>query len=338
MCDPVHSRFFACIVTASMLVFAGFACVARGSTVDVIDEVQVTGERPGPAMWRVSKADHDLWILATLSPLTKKMTWRSGIVEARIASSQVVLSPPTVKVDIGFFKAVGLIPAALHARHSPDGKSLEQKLPHELYIRWLALRVKYLGQSDEKLRPAVAAFDLYDHALDAADLADRDSDIWGSVKRAADGHHVAIEAVEIKASIKDPKETLRELAQIPDELEITCLEKTMERIETGLPIMVRRANLWALGDIQGLRANPLGGAHDDCRQVFLATSQMKSQLQQIEKSVNDAWLQAAGYALARNPTSFAVVAIDDLLGPEGYLQELEAKGYDVVEPQSMNSQ
>ena len=42
-----------------------------------LDEVLVTGERPGPAMWKVSKGDHTLWIMGTLSPLPSKMTWRS---------------------------------------------------------------------------------------------------------------------------------------------------------------------------------------------------------------------------------------------------------------------
>jgi hypothetical protein len=51
-------------------------------------------------MWRVSKNGHDLWILATLEPLPKNMTWRSLVVEKRIASSQVVLSSPD---DLGSY-------------------------------------------------------------------------------------------------------------------------------------------------------------------------------------------------------------------------------------------
>ncbi|MEO7208165.1 MAG: hypothetical protein ABI145_15615, partial [Steroidobacteraceae bacterium] len=68
-----------------------------------IDEILVTGERPGPGLWRVSKGDHDLWILATLTPLPKGMTWRSKAVEARIARSQIVLAPPEIAADTGIF-------------------------------------------------------------------------------------------------------------------------------------------------------------------------------------------------------------------------------------------
>ena len=31
-----------------------------------LEEIMVLGEQPGPAMWRVTKGDHTLWIFATL--------------------------------------------------------------------------------------------------------------------------------------------------------------------------------------------------------------------------------------------------------------------------------
>ena len=51
----------------------------------------VSGAQPGPGMWKVSKGDHVLWILGTLSPLPKKMEWVSGDVEDVIAQAQEVI-------------------------------------------------------------------------------------------------------------------------------------------------------------------------------------------------------------------------------------------------------
>lgn len=34
-----------------------------------LDEVLVTGEQPGPGLWRVSANGNELWILGTLDPL-----------------------------------------------------------------------------------------------------------------------------------------------------------------------------------------------------------------------------------------------------------------------------
>jgi hypothetical protein len=39
-----------------------------------LDQVLVTGEQPGPGLWKVSKDDHVLWILGTLAPLPQKMS------------------------------------------------------------------------------------------------------------------------------------------------------------------------------------------------------------------------------------------------------------------------
>src|SRR6185312_1379732 len=62
--------------------------------------VLVTGVQPGPGMWRVSRDGHELWILGTLSPLPRGMTWQSREVESVIASAQEILLPPSVKLKV----------------------------------------------------------------------------------------------------------------------------------------------------------------------------------------------------------------------------------------------
>jgi hypothetical protein len=306
---------------------------AQSGDADALSEVVVTGERPGPGMWRVSKGDHDLWILATLVPMPKKMIWRSQAVETRIASSQVVLTPPQFTPDIGFFHGITLLPSLLRARHSPDGKTLEAALPHELYIRWLALRVKYLGHGDERMRPMLAAFDLYSHALDQVSLTPDDDEIWDVVKHTANAHHVPIEHIDIKVPL-DAKSAIRGLDQIPRDAEIACFAKTVERLETDLQPMVRRANLWSVGDIDALRAMRFPDAALACQNAFLIVPQLKTQFSQIDASMNSAWLRAADNALANNVSSVAVLSIGELLEPDGLLAKLRAKDYRVEDPQT----
>jgi uncharacterized protein YbaP (TraB family) len=297
-----------------------------------LEEMLVTGERPGPGMWRISKADHDLWILATLEPLPKKMTWRSAAVESRIAASQVVLSPPEVTADIGFFRGLTLVPSLLRAKKSPDGQTLEQILPHDLYIRWLALRVKYLGRSgDEQLRPMLAALDLYLHALDASGLTSDDS-VWKVVEENSRQHRVRIEPVVATLKLKDPKASIRDLDQIPRDAEIACLRKTMERIETDLPGMRQRANLWSLGDVAGLRALPFPDERIECLDAFFSVPELRDQLQTTRTQLEIAWLAAAGAALDRHQSSFAVLPLNELVSPDGYLARLRTAGYAVEEP------
>src|SRR5579863_8429293 len=104
-----------------------------------LDTVLVTGEQPGPGLWKVTGGDHVLWILGTQLPLPKKMTWRAQEVEKTIAQSQEVLADAAVKVDIGFFRMLTLLPSLLSAKKNEQGAKLQDVLPAELYARWLAL-------------------------------------------------------------------------------------------------------------------------------------------------------------------------------------------------------
>ncbi len=311
----------------------GVRAPAAATAGDTLDEVLVTGERPGPGMWRVSRDGHDLWILATLEPLPKKMVWRSEAVEARIAASQVVIAPPTVTTDIGFFRGLTLLPALLRARRSPDGQTLEQALPHPLYMRWLALRVKYLGNggSDEQMRPMLAALDLYLHALDASGLT-ADDNVWEIVEKTARKHSVPIEPVTLKLSIDDPKAAVRQFGDIPRDAEVACLDKTMQRLETDLQPMRQRANLWSLGDVEGLKAQRYPDERVVCLDAFFSVPQLRDRLEQAKTQIDSAWLAAATQALVTNVSSFAVLPITELLMPGGWLDRLRARGYAVQDP------
>ena len=305
---------------------------APGDTV-TLDDVLVTGERPGPGLWRVSSGNHDLWILGTLEPLPKGMTWRSAQVEARIGASQAVLAPPEVDTNVGFFRSITLLPALLHARKSPDGRTLEASLPHDLYIRWLALRVKYLGNGggDEQLRPVIAALDLYEHALDQSGLTSDDA-VWDAVARSAHTHHVPIQPVSVTVTLNDPKASIKELGNISRDDEIACLADTIKRLETDLGPMRQRANLWSVGDVAGLK--PL--IHLDeriaCLDVFLSVPTLREQLTRAKTQVDNAWIEAASRALERNDSTVAVTAMRQLLSSEGYLAAFRARGYTVQEP------
>jgi len=301
------------------------------SSAAALDEVLVTGERPGPGMWRVSKGDHDLWILATLQPLPKNMTWRSQLVEQRIAASQVVISPPRVDADVGFFRGLTLIPALLGARKSPDGRSLEQILPHDLYIRWLALRIKFGTADDEHKRPMLAALDLYTRALDQSGLTTNES-VWDAIEKTARKDRVPLQPVVLTLKVDDAKGAIHDLNKIPPDAEIACFTKTIERLETDLQPMRQRANYWSLGDIDALRSLPYPDEEVACLNAFLAVPEFREHYESARTQISDLWLSIAEAALDKNVSSFAVLPIAVFLKEDGLLEQLRLKGYTVEEP------
>ena len=64
----------------------------------VLDDVVVTGERTGPGMWHVRSGAGQLWILGSMSPLPKGITWRSTQVEQVLGGANPAhasrLAPP----------------------------------------------------------------------------------------------------------------------------------------------------------------------------------------------------------------------------------------------------
>jgi hypothetical protein len=295
-------------------------------------EVLVVGKQPGPGLWRISKGDHDLWVFATLTPLPKQMEWDASDIEKRIGQSQEVLAPPRIDPHVGFFRGLTLLPSLLRARHDPDGRTLEQVVPHDLYMRWLGLRVKYLGNSsDEKLRPMLAALDLADHALEREGLDD-DPDIWKRIERIAHRAGVPIQPVVLDLKIDDEKGYVRDLTQISAAGELACMQSVIEHLEKDLPSLRERANLWSLGDIGRLR--PLLPADEPmaCFDAVMSVSRFRSEYDQVSGRLDALWMASAEQALQSNRSTLAVVGIKKFLAADGWLAQLRSRGYEIREP------
>jgi len=297
-----------------------------------LEEILVMGEQPGPAMWRVGKGDHALWILATLEPLPKGMVWHSKSVDERIAASQLVLSPPELSAHVGFFRSMTLVPSLLHARHAPDGQTLEQSLPHDLYIRWLALRVKYLGTADdEKLRPMLAAANLYRRAIDQVGLT-HNSHVWQRIEATARAKHVPVQPVSVEVPIDNPKQYVRDLSAIPSAGEIDCLRSTVALLETQLPVMRMRANSWSTGDIEKLRGLLRPDAAETCAGAVLVVPSFQAEYTKVNGQLQSVWLGIAEKAIAANLSTVAVLPLAELVKPDGWLALFRARGYEITEP------
>lgn len=104
-----RQRFSAHLLLCACVGLSCWATAARPQTAyeprtkpapTVLAPVVVNGVTPGPALWKVSRGDHVLWILGVAAPLPKKVKWNSAEVERIIARSQEVIGP--VKAKSGF--------------------------------------------------------------------------------------------------------------------------------------------------------------------------------------------------------------------------------------------
>ena len=307
---------------------------AAAAPAEPIDEVVVSGEQPGPGLWKVSKGNHVLWILGTLSPLPKRMTWRSGEVEKIIAQSQEIIGQEQVSPNVGFFREITLIPSLLHARLNPDGATLQQILPPQLYARWLKLKLAYIGNDSgiEKWRPMFAAIRLYQRTIDRSDLTQTNI-VRPVIEKAAHEHSVRITKLKVKVDVGNPRQTIKDFAQTPRSQDIGCLAATIERLETDLDNMKLRANAWAVGDLDTLERLPAPDQVAKCVEAFTSGPGMQDKLNAGRNLYYDEWLAAADRALTSNQVTFATLPMTELLGANGRLAKLKARGYSVEPPQ-----
>jgi uncharacterized protein YbaP (TraB family) len=293
------------------------------------EEVVVEGKHEGPRMWRVTKGDHTMWILGTITPLPRKMTWQSDSVEALLHETQEVLPAwPSIGVGANPFTAIRLYFTWRKIQKSPDHTKLQQQLPPALYARFSALKARYAPKDSslEELRPMLAGGRLLDDALNVSGLTMR-NEVQKEVLKLASKQGVKVHQTKMK--VDDPVDVLKDLGETPKESEIACLTAIVSRMETDMGPMQARARAWALGDVDTLRSLP----HSvDDRIACLAAVSSSDRIRNLVIKAQDDWMIEAEDALARNKTTLAVQSMDRLLGSDGILVAMRTKGYTVEGP------
>jgi len=302
-----------------------------------LDTVVVRGVQPGPGLWKVSKGDHVMWILGTLTPLPRDITWNSHHVEAVIATSQEVVVGPEAKLksNAGLFATMAALPALIGVRNNPDDKKLRDVVPADLYARWVPLKGKYIGSSNkvETWRPIFAALELYNAAIRKDGLTDK-LIAQKAVTAAARHAGVKITTPQVAVTVDNPRAAVKEF-KTTALADTDCFRKTLDRIDTDLVTMTARANAWSTGDLDALRKLPYTDQMTVCQAALSETPFTQTHgLDGISARAHQAWIDAAVAALEKNKVTFAVLPIARLLKPEPYLSRLRALGYTVEEPAS----
>ncbi len=354
-------------------VAAALVCIvspaADAQAQEEMETVLVTGEQPGPGLWKVSRDGHVMWVLGSIYEVPETITWQTREMEARIAESQEVLYPgwPDVRLDVSAFQFVTLVPSAYKAAKNPGGAMLKDVLSPEAYATWLRLKQKYLGDDDdiEKYRPMVAEDKLNTAMSKEAWKAwkgIRFIPVDSVVHKAAKKHNVRIHtlpAVKHRIKVEKPRAILK-AARNMDLAEGECVGRNLARMEkraaAGLQaIDVAATNAWATGDLETLRAKVVPDPDlqsEDCTTAALDAATEKpteisrgldlfKQQEELSKLAGQEaehnWVEAAEAALAKNVSTFAVLPIHLVTNEWVYIGNLKRKGYVVEYSQELRS-
>jgi uncharacterized protein YbaP (TraB family) len=299
------------------------AGAGQGAPAQALDEIVVTAERAGPGMWRVHRGDASVWILGSISPLPRDITWRSKQVESVLErTSQVLVQKP---LEISVPRILWMLIADRKLLMVGGGKKLKDVLPPELHARFAAQRGKVTDDANkwERFRPIIAAAFLQQAAFHQVNLSMR-LDLGAALRKLAEKHGVRLEEVKV-AGVSDMLEALKTM---PAATERTCVEASLSTVETGLPRLVDRAQAWANGNVERLENTPELKEVDACRNSLDAGKGASDVIGRIRQ----AWLENIEKYLRSDGTTIAVVNLDLLLERGGLLDQLRAKGYEIDAP------
>ncbi|MGO9935603.1 MAG: TraB/GumN family protein [Steroidobacteraceae bacterium] len=288
-----------------------------------LQEVVVTGERAGPGLWRVYRGSSQLWIFGTISPLPKDMTWRSKHLETILdGTDRVLIAKP---FEIGVARALWLLVTQRDLLMVGHGKKLKDVLPADLYARFAAQRSKYTKDAAkwEKFRPIIAAAFLEEDALHRVGLSTR-LDLTDEVRSLARKHRVRIEEFKI-AGLRDVLDALKTLSPATEN---KCVAASLATIETGLPRLMERAQAWATGNVERIQGLPESDEVGACRAAITVAAGSGDLLALLRRT----WLQNMEHDLQSGGVTLAVVSMDMLIEPGGFLDELRARGYAIDAP------
>ena len=323
----------------SLALVSTFACAQEAPvTPDApVQNILVVGQLPGPALWKVSKGEHVLWVFGMYSPLPQNMTWRSQQVENALAQSQELLTPPGSTFSVGWANSFNVLTAAsflIGIKKNADGAHLQDVVPADVYTRWAVLKTRYIGndQDIEEERPMFAAGTLFGKAIRASGM-DNGNAIRSRIEELAKNWKIKRTSTSVVMPMENPRQAVREFKKAHLE-DVECFTKTIDRLETDLNAMKVRANAWSLGNIEAIRKLSFPDQTQSCNAAIMDSKWMGNikEAGDLRQRIKVSWLAAAETSLANNKATFAMLPMSDLLNPDGLLATLRTKGYQVDEP------
>lgn len=289
-----------------------------------IETVVVTPGDGGPLMWHVTKGDSELYLLGVVGPLPKDLQWQTHGVETALKGATQLLLPPTASV--GLFEGLWFLMWNRDALYLPDSTPMESTISAPLRTRFTATRERLHRDADRysDLRVPLAALRLEGDFQNAQGFDYRA--LTKTIERLAS--HAGVHSKAIASY-----ETLPIVKQLPGmsaAANEACMKAALDDIDAQSVHARPAAEAWAVGDLDGIKANYSEDRFESCIQSMPSFAAL------FTRAVNDS-AAAANAALNKKGKSVMVVSIGVLLRKGGILDRLTAEGLTVDAPSNRGS-
>ncbi|HEY0267316.1 MAG TPA: TraB/GumN family protein [Rhizomicrobium sp.] len=276
-----------------------------------IEAVEVKAQ-PGPAVWRLTRGNSEVWLLGTVGVMPKDLDWNKQYLSDLLDGARAILMPP--KADIGLVDIAWFLLMHGGELSLPHGQKLEDGLPEALRARFVTARSAVSDDAGDYATdiPIRAAIRLQQDMMRRNSWTGREPNetIAGLArrKRIADDPVTRFGAMD----------AVRDILRLSPEQQRACLSEAVDDVNWSLAHAERAARAWAVGDIKGVKANYSESRLGDC--VMAAVHAFAD----IEaRSIADT-SAAIDAALNRPGKTIVVVGMRPLLKRGGVLERLQA--------------
>lgn len=305
--------FFLCLA-ALLPIPPAAPLAAQDDPATTQNAIVVSAQRSGAPMWTIDTASGAVILVGEIRAVPEATPWRPERLEAAVEGSQRVILRSRPKFSPGDFLRLMFRPGRF--LKLPDKSVAGDWLDADQRARLAVLEAEY-GKDYDRQSFLFTAVDLLVRRLEFND--DALDDATDVVKDAAKKAKVPI--------IRPPRfrgeDVLDNLAESDPASHVPCLEAAMTAAEAGRDIIPARGEAWRKYDIPAVMANPLEVALGSCWPW--ADPQLGEEIRTI-------WVDSITAALGEEGVSVAVVPLRVLAEPQGVLDQLDARGFDISGP------
>lgn len=282
-----------------------------------VTEVVVRAKVAGPAMWKLTRGQSNVWVLGTLAETPDDLSWDTTRVKRLLKGARYVIIP-------GFSRGGAAAGKRwLKGSELPSGTYLDDLVPPAAYARFetTVRRTSGLRASDYAYKiPMRAGMELFTDTLAQNHI--RRYDIMRQVSALA-----AAAGVESRIAYTVNADTLSDQwLKLDPAANTACFNTFLDGIDYNFTVLPGMANAWAQGDVKTALAQYRESAILTCN---LSTPEWG---QQYDALFIGGMTTAIETALKTPGKSLAVVPFSDLLRKDGVLDRLRAAGVVVTSP------
>jgi hypothetical protein len=307
---------------ALTLMFATLALSARAQTLPSWTEIETVEvrERPGPALWHLTRGDSEVWVLGMAGAMPEDLDWNKQYLAELLDGARAILMPP--KADIALTDIAWFLIWHGSELSLPRGQSLEQSLPVDLRARFVAVRDTVSDDADDYRTdiPIRAALRLQQDLREKADLSFREP--RNTIENLARRKRIPNMPVTNFAAM----DAVREVLKLPPSQQHACLAQALEDVTWALGHAGTAARAWAVGDIKTVKAHYSEWRLGNC--VMGAVQKFSD----IDGRNIAEYVSAIDAALDRPGKTIALIYMGPLLRKNGVLERLQARGIAIEGP------